>query len=109
MFDLKLGIIKLKVNRVFEKSGKSITSQEVEKFVNSYKTRFKMMIDMESLFEFVKGEDIRKWYLEDNYQLIRGQLGNSCMRYNKCQSYLDIYTKNPDVCQLLILKTVIVS
>ena len=91
------------VNRVFEKSGKSITSQEVEKFVNSYKTRFKMMIDMESLFEFVKGEDIRKWYLEDNYQLVRGQLGNSCMRYNKCQSYLDIYTKNPDVCQLLIL------
>jgi hypothetical protein len=90
-------------NRVFEKSGKSITSQEVEKFVNSYKTRFKMMTDMESLFEFVKGEDIRKWYLEDNYQLIRGQLGNSCMKYNKCQSYLDIYTKNPDVCQLLIL------
>jgi len=90
-------------NRVFEKSNQSITSQEIEKFVNSYKTRFKMMTDMESLFEFVKGEDIRKWYLEDNYQLIRGQLGNSCMRYDKCQSYLDIYTKNTDVCQLLIL------
>jgi hypothetical protein len=90
-------------NRVFEKSNQSITSQEIEKFVNSYKTRFKMMTDMESLFEFVKGEDIRKWYLEDNYQLIRGQLGNSCMRYDRCQSYLDIYTKNTDVCQLLIL------
>ena len=90
-------------NRVFQKAGKSVPSQDIEKFVNSYKTRFKMMIDVESLFEFVKGEDIRKWYLEDNYQMIRGQLGNSCMRYSKCQPYLDIYVKNPDVCQLLIL------
>ncbi len=27
------------------------------------------------------------------------------MRYNGCQPYLDIYVKNPEVCQLLILKS----
>jgi hypothetical protein len=53
----------------------------------------------------VIGEDIKKWYLESSYEEKRGQLGNSCMRYKGCQDFLDIYTKNPEVCQLLILKS----
>ena len=31
-----------------------------------------------------------------------GQLANSCMRYPKCQEFLDIYVENPEVCKLLI-------
>ena len=55
-------------------------------------------------FELVKGEDIRYWYLEDRYEEVKGQLGNSCMRFQRCQKYLDIYVENPESCSLLILK-----
>ena len=41
--------------------------------------------------------------LEDNYQFRKGQLGSSCMRYKKCQGYLDIYVDNPESCNLLIM------
>lgn len=81
----------------------SITDADIETFVNQYKAA----IDGDDLnnFELVSGEDIKKWYHENNYRETRGQLGNSCMRYNSCQSFLDIYVKNPEVCQLLILKS----
>ena len=81
----------------------SITDADIETFVNQYKAA----IDGDDLnnFELVSGEDIKKWYHENNYLESRGQLGNSCMRYNSCQSFLDIYVKSPEVCQLLILKS----
>jgi len=37
----------------------------------------------------------------DNYNNISGTLGHSCMNDKK---FFDIYTKNPDICKLLILK-----
>lgn len=81
----------------------SITDADIETFVNQYKAA----VDGDELnnFELVSGEDIKKWYHENNYLERRGQLGNSCMRYNSCQTFLDIYVKNPEVCQLLILKS----
>lgn len=90
--------------RIFTEVHKStVLDSKIEEFVNLYKST----IDGEDLskFELVSGKDIKKWYHENNYDQIRGQLGNSCMRYNKCQNFLDIYTKNPEVCQLLILKS----
>lgn len=86
-----------------EVNKKDISDSKIEEFVNLYKSS----IDGEDLtnFELVSGEDIRKWYYENNYEERRGQLGNSCMRYHSCQSYLDIYVKNPEFCQLLILKS----
>lgn len=65
-------------------------------------------------FKLVKGEDIRFWYAESNYYKEPGTngggLGQSCMRYDSsskegknCQSFFDIYCKNPEKCQLLIL------
>ena len=80
----------------------SIPDSDIEQFVNQYKATF----DGDDVnFEIVKGEDIRKYYLESNYETSRGQLGNSCMRYMRCQPYLDIYVKNPEVCSLLILRS----
>ena len=81
----------------------SVSDSKIEEFVNLYKS----IIDGGDLsnFELVNGEDIRKWYLSSNYGVVRGQLGNSCMRYTDCQTYFDIYVKNPEVCQLLILKS----
>jgi hypothetical protein len=81
----------------------SVPDSKIEEFVNIYKS----IVDGGDLgnFELVNGEDIRKWYLSSNYEIVRGQLGNSCMRYTDCQTYFDIYVKNPEVCQLLILKS----
>jgi len=91
------------VSRVLLKSKITVSDKNIEIFVNSYKSRIKFLNNIESMFEIVKGEDIRKWYLESTYQSDRGQLANSCMRYKECQEYLDIYTKNDNVCRLLIL------
>lgn len=92
------------VKRIFTEVHKSqINDTDIEKFVNSYKSTFDGG-DL-SNFEIVKGDDIKKWYHEARYEISRGQLGNSCMRYGSCQDYFDIYTKNPEVCSLLILKS----
>jgi hypothetical protein len=88
--------------RVFKTVGVTISDRDRETLVNSYKSVWKLSKDGDR-FELVKGEDIRKWYLETNYQFNKGQLSNSCMRYERCQKYLDIYVENPEVCSLLIL------
>lgn len=87
---------------IFDVYKSSASDTDIEKFVNQYKAAFD---GDDTSFEVVKGEDIRKWYLESNYEIIRGQLGNSCMRYSRCQSYFDIYVKNPEVCSLLIMRS----
>ena len=81
-----------------------IKNEDLESFVNAYKSTYDKINKGSENFEIVKGEDIRYWYLEDRYEEVKGQLGNSCMRYQRCQKYLDIYVENPEVCSLLILK-----
>jgi hypothetical protein len=87
---------------IFDLHKSSISDSEIEKFVNQYKAIFD---GEDSSLELVSGEDIRKYYLHSNYESTKGQLGNSCMRYSNCQPYLDIYVKNTQVCQLLILRS----
>jgi len=87
------------VNQIFP--GK-YSSKEVEEFVNNFKNINK---PSENKFLLVKGEDIRKYYLVSNYEQEAGDLGNSCMRYDKCQKYLDIYVKNPEIVTLLVYVT----
>ena len=52
-------------------------------------------------YKVVLGEDIRKYYLEDNYAGDDGVLGASCMRYESCQDWLDIYVDNTRMVVLL--------
>jgi hypothetical protein len=92
-------------NRVSEKSGKKLDGTEIEKFVNTYKSMFDLVKSGLSRFEEVNGEIIKHWYHMINYEEVKGQLGNSCMRKGGCQSYFKIYTENPEVCSLLILKS----
>ena len=80
----------------------SVSDADIEKFVNQYKSAFD---GEDTNLEVVQGDEIKKWYLESNYEIVRGQLGNSCMRYARCQDFFDIYTKNPEVCQLLIMRS----
>jgi len=81
------------------------TAADVEKFVNVYTATILFEKNAFDHFEIVYGEDIKYWYLEEQYAAKSGQLGNSCMRYKACQDYFDIYIENPEVCQLLIFKT----
>jgi hypothetical protein len=80
--------------------GNKITLDDKERFVNYYKA-INNFSDNKNIF-IVEGEDIRKWYLEDNYSNGYGTLNKSCMRYKENQKVLKLYSKNPDVCKMLI-------
>jgi hypothetical protein len=80
----------------------SVTDSQIEQFVNSYKSAWDIK-NKKGGFQLVSGDEIKHWYLEDNYVGGGGQLNNSCMRYDTCYNFFDIYIKNPDVCQLLIM------
>ena len=77
----------------------NLKDKDYEDFVNLYKSIGKVE---GAKFELATGKQIRKYYHEDSYAFTTGQLGNSCMRYECCQGYLDIYVKNPKVCSLLV-------
>lgn len=82
------------------------TDKDVEDFVNLYKAEIDKANNIFINMEIVKGDKIAYWYNMDNYlSKNSGTLGNSCMRYEECEDYFQIYIENPDVCSLLILKT----
>jgi len=98
----EIGIGRWSRRVILELHKSSISDSEMEKFVNLYKATFD---GSDSKFEIVKGDEIKKWYLYSNYEVLKGQLGNSCMRSPSCQDFFDIYTKNPEVCSLLIMRS----
>lgn len=71
------------------------TCKEFEDFSNLIK--YEILNTFE--FKIVTGEDVRKYYNEDTYYKNTGTLGVSCMRYNCCSDYFDIYV---DKAQMLI-------
>ncbi len=79
-----------------------LTDAEVEDFVNKYK----VVSSGNYEFKIVEGEDIRKWYSEDMYvESGSGSLHDSCMKGDDEQSYLDIYTKNPNIRLLTLINS----
>jgi hypothetical protein len=93
--------VKLKI-----KSDFTISDSDIEKFVNGIVAYLKAnRSGDDTVMEEVSGEDIRFWYNRDNYQSTKGQLGNSCMSYDYCQEYLDIYCDNPKKVSMLVLLT----
>ena len=92
------------VRQILTTNGISVTDPQIEKFVNTYKNAWDKSFKKTSEgIHVVSGEEIRNWYLFDKYVPGGGQLNSSCMRYRETQSFLNIYTENPDVCQLVIL------
>lgn len=55
-------------------------------------------------FEIIEGDDIRWAYHEDNYYTHSNTLGSSCMRYERCQKYFEIYTRDPSKVKMGVLK-----
>jgi len=93
----------IKIGRlIYRLIGDKVQPQEIENFVNYYKAIIKAK-GMYRNFKIVEGEDLKKWYYHDNYSSGGGNLGNSYMRHRFCQSFLNLYTKNPDKIKLLIL------
>lgn len=93
----------IRIGRFFKKVNSDLTDAEIEKFVNSYKAKIESY-SKNLKIEIVDGEDIRFWYLEENYKNGFGTLNNSCMRYKKCQKKLDLYCDNPKKVKMTIIK-----
>lgn len=91
------------IRSLLSKTRNSYSDKDIEEFVNSYKSILTYTKEGLKNFKLVSGEKIKKYYDGQNY-MPGGDLANSCMKHKRCQKYFDIYTKNPDVCQLLILK-----
>ena len=85
------------VSKVF----KNIPEKEVEKF----STLFRSEVTKPKLnFKVVEGSEIKNYYLYSSYaDRNGGSLHASCMKHNSCQSFLDIYVDNPDVCKMVLL------
>jgi hypothetical protein len=89
-------------SRLFKQNGIPFSEVELNKFIEKYKARWESKYTISNI-RLVEGEEIRKWYLEDNYTSEKtGTLKNSCMRFRVCQDYFDIYTKNPKKVKLAI-------
>jgi hypothetical protein len=100
--EIKIGRL---VQSLLKKSGTEFLPKELEEFVDKYKAEIQIMRDVFKRFDIVKGEEIRKWYLENNYEIMNaGTLGKSCMADNMCQPYFNIYTENPKNVSLIILR-----
>lgn len=92
------------INNFMKSVNIDVTQKEIEEFVNLFKSGWDYANNAFKYFDLVKGYDIIKWYKGKNYDLGgTNTLGNSCMRYERCQDYFGIYTDNSDVCSMLIL------
>jgi hypothetical protein len=81
-----------------------INDADIEKFVNKFVAyQRENRVSETVVLKEATGEEIRKYYLVDNYKKVKGTLGNSCMRHSECQDYLDIYCENEEVVSLIVL------
>lgn len=87
---------------IFSMMGEEISNQDIENFVNEYKSVIRNKT-LSKNFKIIQGEEIRKWYLSENYVDGGGNLKNSCMRHRYCQRFFDLYVNNPDKVKMLIL------
>lgn len=96
-----------RIGKTFKKimfdGGKTFSDSIIERFVNVYKSNYDFKFNLGGRFDLISGESIKHFYLEKNYGGRGGQLSNSCMRYSSCQEFFEIYSKNTEVCSLLVL------
>jgi len=99
---IKIGrfVKKFLTDNAFQEFG--ISDSDVERFVNSYKSYFNYD---PSKLQIVEGEDVKKYYLEDNYfrpdGCRYGTLWNSCMRQSERNKFMSLYVLN-DVKMLVL-------
>jgi hypothetical protein len=85
-----------KPGSIISKIYQNISPREVENFSNL----FRAFADKKHFkFEVVKSE-IVKYYHQDSYAEFSGSLGNSCMKYDRCSKFLELYIDNGVVTML---------
>jgi hypothetical protein len=92
------------IRALLTSAGIKFLDKDLEEFVNLYKATVDKMNDRFQYFQSVKEHEIGHWYNYRNYKERSGSLGSSCMS-NVNPDYFDIYMSNPDVCELVILKS----
>ena len=93
--EVKIGKI---VNYICSLRGISVTDSDRESFVNAWKASTEVSTIQ---FKLVSGDDIAKYYNENNYYSSQGTLGSSCMKEESSKTF-NIYTQNPNKVKLLI-------
>jgi hypothetical protein len=84
--------------------GSKFGQKEIEDFVHEYKAALKADHSFDK-FEIVEGEDVKKYYNEKySSYAAAGSLQRSCMKYDRCKQFFELYTKNPTKMKMLILK-----
>lgn len=84
--------------------GDKFNQKQIEEFVHEFKAALKADHSFDK-FEIVEGEDIKKYYSGTNYsEDAAGQLQRSCMKYDQCRSFFELYIKNPTKMKMLVLK-----
>jgi hypothetical protein len=94
------------VGRILRSVDYKFTDKDLEEFVNRFKSILFSLRNLDKLLEIVSGSDIRHWYSESVYAGSGGTIHNSCMRYRRCRNWFSVYTENPEVCSMLILKSI---
>jgi hypothetical protein len=93
--EVKIGKI---VNYICSLRGISVTDSDREAFVNAWKASTEVSTIQ---FKLISGDDIAKYYNENNYYSSQGTLGSSCMKEESSKTF-KIYTQNPNKVKLLI-------
>jgi hypothetical protein len=75
------------------------TQLEVDYFVKKFKS---VQSGENEKIYVVSGDEIAYWYDHNNYLRNVGTLGSSCMSKGD-KSWFDIYVKNPEVCNMLVV------
>jgi hypothetical protein len=92
----------IRAGRLLNKIAPFYPSYEIEKWVNAFKAEYKNALK-NIKFKVVEGENIAKYYNGKRYSSGNGPLNKSCMRYDHCTEFMQLYTKNPDKIKMLIL------
>lgn len=89
------------LRKIYKNQSIKIEDAVIEKLTYQLKSRYVFS----GKIEIVKGDDIKKWYHEDNYSDSNTEsLSQSCMRHSECQDYFDVYTQNEDKVSMIIAK-----
>lgn len=92
------------INKLFKPN--TFNNREIEIFSNILKSSFNQIFKDEFNFSVVDGTQITNYYHQGNYASAKddcNSLYNSCMKYDKCQEYFGLYTKNPENISMLVL------
>lgn len=94
------------VSSILKDNGIHFSEKNIDRFVTKFKSEYERFINNKKSINpmsIVSGDDIKYWYYYLNYTQHRsGILHSSCMCGENAQRFLDIYTKNPNECNMII-------